>query len=384
MMKNKLIGLLLIFTIISLTFVYTHQLKQPEEPTYQRKNLTKFKGIWLTPSPNTTLKQDLLNYATEIKDLGVNIIAMCVPYCVNGDKIEPIVYGPPLQGEKRDKFIIEQITTAHQQGFAVFLELNTMHPGGDMEIQNKDKFINEFINESKKWAEIAETYQVELFSPLNEPNLVLTGKEFEWAQKVLPEIREVYKGEIVLKMGGMGPETEGNYSGYDYVAFDIYPYEVDKWRETVKAALNKMQKIIQTYNLKGGIFGELGAATKYEEVGQLFAGIVVDEDTQAQIFQTVFEEAWDQLKGFFITSWSINPDCPYNIRGLKAEEIIKEWYTTEQNTKSITNVENILTLTTYTKNRKTTNRKHKEPLFAETLVNQKTQTPLNFLTSTTI
>jgi hypothetical protein len=292
---------------------------------YQRKGLTKFKGVW--PYPGEL--QDLLDSASEIRDLGVNILPVCVPYCVRGDKIEPIVYGPPLQGEEREKFIIEQIMMAHQEGFAVFLELNTLHPGGDIEIQNKDKFIREFINESRKWAEIAEAYQVELFSPLNEPNLVLRGKEFEWAQKVLPEIKAVYKGEIVLKMAGKGPETEGNYSGYDYVAFDIYPWEVDKWRENVRDAVAKMQRIIRTYNLKGGIFGELGAATQgpSSEEEPLFAGVVVDQKTQAQIFQIAFEEAWNKTAGFFVCSWSKNPESPCNFRGLEAETIIKNWYT---------------------------------------------------------
>jgi len=52
---------------------------------------------------------------------------------------------------------------------------------------------------------------------------------------------------------------------------------------------------------------------------------VVDEETQAQIFQIAFEEAWDKLKGFFITNWSRNLNYSYNIHGLKAEEIIREW-----------------------------------------------------------
>jgi hypothetical protein len=127
-------------------------------------------------------------------------------------------------------------------------------------------------------------------------------------------------------MAGTG--TEGNYSGYDYVAFDLYPYDVEGWREHIRNAVAWMQEIIRKYNLKGGFFGELGASTQAEEwVGGLFAGVVVDEETQAMIFQIAFEEAWDNLSGFFICSWSPDPKSPYNFRGLKAEEVIRAWYT---------------------------------------------------------
>jgi hypothetical protein len=179
-------------------------------PTYQRQQLTKFKGLWPHPGELNAL----LAAGEEIKRLGINIVPVTVPYCVRGKNIKPIVYGPPLPGKLREKFIIRQIERAHQQGFAVFLELNTLAPRCETEIQHKAYFIQKFVAESRRWAAIAERYQVELFSPLNESSWVLAGGEFAWAQKVLPEVKKVFRGEVVLKMAGMGRKI-GNYRGYD-------------------------------------------------------------------------------------------------------------------------------------------------------------------------
>lgn len=301
----------------------SQQLQEQPEKMYHRKNLTRFKGVW--PSPGKI--EELLDSESEIKDLGVNIIPLNANYCIRGDEIKQVVFGPPWMTKNPEDYVIENIKKAHQKGFAVFLELNTLAPGCDMVIQNKDKFIEDFIHESKKWAEIAERYQVEMFSPLNEPNLVLGEKGFEWAQKVLPEVKEVYSGDVVLKIADR--PKPGNYSGYDYLAIDIFPGEINYWREDIKTAVSEMEAIVRMYNLKGGIIGELGAPTQIGpgEDERLVAGKIVDQKTQAQIFQIAFEEAWNKTDGFFVLAWSKNQKLTYNFHGFEAEKVIKNWYT---------------------------------------------------------
>jgi len=105
------------------------------------------------------------------------------------------------------------------------------------------------------WAEIAENGQVEFFSPLNEPNFVLSQEEgFRWAQMVLPLIREKFSGDVVLKLGGGAEinDIDHDYSGYDYVAFDIYASaDLEYWGQMVSRSVGVLGEIVKKYSLKG-------------------------------------------------------------------------------------------------------------------------------------
>ena len=72
--ENKLIGLLLILAVTSSMSLYINPLNQQEESTYQRQNLTKFKGIWLTSSEHTTIKEDIReDYLTKPKTMNLHL-----------------------------------------------------------------------------------------------------------------------------------------------------------------------------------------------------------------------------------------------------------------------------------------------------------------------
>jgi len=322
-MKKIVFAVALIFILsIAGVFYFQNLSKVPSKFPYTRKKLEKFKGIWLAPSESSnTIKEDAL----KMKEWGINILGISPTYCVKREKIELVRMGPPV-GLSPEEEYIARIRYAHENGLAVFLELNTMTPWCEIQVEDKDRFISRFLNESLKWARIAEEEQVELFSPLNEPNVIL-GKEnaFEWAQKIIPEIKKVFKGEIVLKLADMN--NPGNYSGYDYVAFDVYPGPLEEWSSHVKEVMKEMKRYVKEYNLKGCFFGEVGAPTQPDPYGfqELIAGNMVSEEGQAQVFKIIFNQTWNESKGYFISGWSRNPKEAYYIKP-KAEEIIKSWY----------------------------------------------------------
>lgn len=292
----------------------------PSPSSYQRQQLTFFKGLWPAPGDEDAF----INSLEEIKKLGVNIVPVVASFCVKGSEIKPIVYGPPWLQRQQERIIKERITKIHQAGLAVELDLGTMSPQCEIEIQAKQSFINQFSEIVQKWAQIAEEYQVELFSPLNEPNLVLRGKESEFAQKVLPRIKGVYKGKVVLKVADTGPEKL-NYSGYDYVAFDIYPQNLSEWERQLSEVAEKMEKLESKYALEGVYLGEFGALTYRDPNDPLLAGEVFSETEQAQILETAFRTLWSKTSGFFVMNWAQNSN-PYNIRGKPAEEVLKKWF----------------------------------------------------------
>lgn len=260
-----------------------------------------------------------------IKKLGVNTIPVWVPFCVKGHSIEASAYGPSWLKDQQEKIIKERIQKIHQAGLAVFLELDTLDPRCETEIQNKDNFIAQFAHFAEKWAKIAEENQVEFFSPLNEPNFVLRGRENEWITKILPYLKNNFKGNSVLKFADLGPKMV-NCSGFDYVAFDIYPNNIQNWPEQLQMVLSKAKDLKQSCQLKGVLLGEVGAMTNRDPYDPLLAGNVFSEPEQIQIFETLFKTTWDKLSGCIINSWSKNPKSPYNIRNKPAEEVVRKWF----------------------------------------------------------
>ncbi|MCD6194740.1 hypothetical protein J7K05_00835, partial [bacterium] len=253
---------------------------------------------------------------------------VAVSFCVKGTEIEPIVYGPPWQKFQQEKIVKQRIEKIHQAGLAVELDLGTLSPQCEHEIKNKDNFIAQFPDYVQKWAKIAEEYQVEIFCPLNEPNFALRGRESEWAQKILPIVRQAYTGNVVLKVADVGLEG-ADFSGYDYAAFDVYAEDLTEWQMRLPEVLRRAEEVKSKYNLKGVYFGETGAITYRDPNDPLLAGGVFTEEEQAQFFEIFFQNVWDKVSGAFVMAWAKSSQSPYNIRNKPAEEVVKKWFNKE-------------------------------------------------------
>jgi len=291
---------------------------------YTRQNITFFRGIWPAPGHEEYI---LENDAEKLKKLGVNIIGIDILYRINGDNTVSIVpLGPRWEYSPREGYLY-LIRSTHQQGFAVLLEPNTMIPWENLQPEDKDEFMENFLKVSERWAEIAEKEHVELYSPLNEPNMILGDeKSKEWARLVLPKVREKYSGDILLKFADLGPED--NFSGYDYVSFDVYWSDTnfDELRTHLSEVKRRAREYKRNFNLKGVIFGEMGAQVEEEE-GWGEQSPIVGEDDQAKIMDIMFNETWGRLDGYFV-SWGRRG--PFSIEGRPAESIVEGWYTKQE------------------------------------------------------
>jgi len=297
----------------------------PPQP-HERLELSFFKGVW-TPfgGEERALEQDVENMTAD----GVNIFAVPVLYNINSDGTVEIVYKAEWEGNEEEGYIT-LIRKAHNAGLAVFLELDPCMQGGQTALVPegiRETFMQNFTSVCLHWAEIAEQENVELFSPINEPNNVL-GDEYaiKLAENILPLVKQKFTGGIVIKFAGEGPGDiwqYGSIEGYDYVAVDIYAIDIsedvfieDYLKGTVIPYANGY---VENYNLNGYIFGEMGVGADNEE-------------QQAQIFQRFFEETWENTKGYFLCAWGpkIDPTDPFpdvSFTGRPAENVIREWYT---------------------------------------------------------
>jgi len=198
-----------------------------------------------------------------------------------------------------------------------------MLPEELLQPKNIDDFMENFLQVSQEWAEIAEAEQVEFLSPLNEPNAILgDDKAQTWAEFVLPKVRERFTGDVILKFADLGPESD--FTGYDYIAFDVYwcDTKFDELQTHLANAVERARRYVADYGIKGVIFGEMGAQVE-EESGWGEQHYLVSEEDQAKIMDMMFNDTWGELKGYFV-AWGSGG--PFSVRGRPAEEIVKKWY----------------------------------------------------------
>ncbi len=241
----------------------------------------------------------------ELDSLRINAIRICPLYDKALDNLRLI---------ESENFYKELIRKAHNEGWAVFLEINIIGPS--FSPLSDPKWINDIYDIASHWAEIAEKEDVEFYSPLNEPNFVFSDKELvnKWINES-QDLRPLFSGNLVLKLADVGPEKIENISNYDYLAFDIIwsDSRYDELRNYLSVAITKGNSIKHKYNLKGFIFGELGAEKSR-----------VDENVQAEIFRTILNETWGKIDGYCFLGWS---DLEFSFKSNeKAKNIIRNWY----------------------------------------------------------
>jgi len=289
----------------------------------QRIILSFFKGIWTQPGGE---EQALKNDAEKMIADGVNIFAVPVEYEIDSNgNVKPVAINYRWEKNKEGGYI-NLIKMAHNAGLGVFLTIDFVYLQ-DLEVPEKIKKIamKNCKSVALYWAEIAEREGVELFAPINEPTQIFGLKEgIEWLEDILPQLKQKFKGELVVKF--FGPEVGdfskyGSISGYDYLSLHVYAIDVSE-EEFFNYLENKVIPFanwgVKKYNLKGYLFGEMG--------------VPLQEKNQAQIFQKFFEQTWNSAKGYFLCGWGpkIMLDDPFPdtcFTGTPAEEVIKNWYT---------------------------------------------------------
>lgn len=171
------------------------------------------------PVTNTT---DLLYFADEIADLGVNTYWVIGEYRLENNSAIQFMpgfskLGTPsvLSQENAKKMLGYRILLAKQHGFAVILIPD--YPSA-FNIGRANYDIEEIEPALEKvaleLAEIAEEYQIEYFSPVNEYDHLLFSNGYSvdeiaklekaFYDELVPKIREIYHGKIVFKCGNVG------------------------------------------------------------------------------------------------------------------------------------------------------------------------------------
>ncbi len=282
--------------------------EEREKEGYKRKNLSFLKFVSAENCMYSLDEREL----NDLKDLGINGIRICPEYIRKGEG--------EIEVDIPEFVIVNLIRKAHNAGLAVFLEVNA---GGKPDIEGNPSFVYgegdiEALHKiATKWAEIGEREGVELYSPLNEPNLMFrTEKDLLKWINTTQDLHSYFKGGLVLKIGGI-QEVE-DVGEYDYLAFDIM-WGDKNYRELeayIDEAVGVGTKIRDEHKLDGFFFGELGAERSK-----------VDKETQAEIFREVLNRTWGKTEGYCFLGWS---NLEFRFRDNdRAKQVIAKWYRRE-------------------------------------------------------
>jgi len=304
-----------------------------------------YKGIWM-PTSLSNDPNKLDSDIQKLKDIGVNTIFLpaAPPHlerCLEGlpsdselaKKLREII---PIQKE----IMIANIQAAHRNGLRVGLAMTKCFPAAE------DITSEEWDSQVIENAKIAEEYHVELFAPMNEPEVLFgPSASANWGQEILPKIREVYHGKVVWKGGAAGDieppfgQPGPNFSGYDYVGFTIgvgsgitlqeFPQPLEEFSQRVDYWLDTILNYAERDNCTGVMITEF-----YGKLPGRWEENAWTEETEARAHEIVLEKGKDKVAGFFALDFlglSIFgediPGMPNPKKSLKTEEVIKEWFT---------------------------------------------------------
>jgi len=295
-----------------------------------------YKGIW----PPLLFFEDpnyLASNIPKLKDMGINTVFLVAfpPFTEQGlEKVEE-VFGSELMERVKElipieeQIVIDNIQTAHRNGLKVALTVGDIPAPESVDIET----INSRIGEV---ARLAEEYDVELFTPLNEPDMPNTGR---WRQEILHRIKEVYHGEVSWNGAGVGLPSDkelndeffreiaeqppGDYVGYDYIGFgsQLMPDQtLEEYSEYVEKSIDYMLAQAERDGCKGVIITEFGALIE----------ISLSEEEMARAFEIVLEKGKDKVSGFFvfrINFLEVNVPGVFFKENLKTQEVIKRYFT---------------------------------------------------------
>ncbi len=327
--KSKGGGLADMFSAISTLTQKPGPIDAPKE------KVNIYKGFWMPCGFMSDSCQSLMG-ANQLKDAGANMAALDISVSIN-EKGE-IKNAYPM--EFIEKRLSELAHRYYPKGIRMYLvgdifytkDLNAR--GGEPgpvpdEAANNPNFLKNYDNFIIEIAKLAQKYNVDAFSPMNEPDLKLgSANASAWGQKILPKIREVYQGKIIAKeaaaplLGG-GPRPEKNWDinfrGYDAIGVDptCSGRPEAECRELIKGLLSKVQALAIRDGVESIMFTELG----------VWGGNVkaMDEEIKVENHRVLFEEGQNILKGFFV----LDPptDLDRGLKGTKTLQEVKLWFT---------------------------------------------------------
>ena len=303
-------------------------------------NYTDFyRGVWgsrLDEIRNILLKSDVLRNA------GVDTIMMGPDVLFNESDV--------LVTAGDDVFVF-YLQALRREGFRILLIPNPMHPNFDngrgfewsepdptLRYQRGKDLLDKFTHIVLNWAGIAENYNVEGFSTVNELNKLVWDEVngSVWSQEILPDIRDVYSGFVGVTVTHRNVDESElinpcyNAEPYDYnlTSYDFLigspssGWEpIDCWGLMLEHFIDFGNNILEKYGSNNKMilyeWGAYKGGVWYEPIDEEF---FMNDSQQVDIFY----EGWnrsDMISGSFPrfgTGWLLENYSNF--------EVLRSWY----------------------------------------------------------
>lgn len=191
------------------------------------------------------------------------------------------------------------------------------------EVAQQAGFLDAYNGAVAKIAQQAQKYGVEIFSPMNEPDLKLgEAVASRWGQEILPTVKKYYKGKILWKAaGGALDKYDTNFKGYDIIGFDPTPGggPFEQAMTQYRTSLANLLDIAQARAARDSVkyvmiteFGTWGGAIQFTEEQKVIA------------HRVVFELGQGKVKGFI----ALDPpsDLDRGLWGTATSDEIRSWF----------------------------------------------------------
>ncbi len=298
---------------------------------YRRRQVSFYRGI---SEPRCDALAGMARESNRLLDDNINTVTVLPPVLIGqraGGQPRVILEGAAAS-------VQQAIDRFHEAGLAVHLAPTTATPGYPASVEPNEMNLEHLSEDVLKWAETAETQQVELFSPLSQYNLALgTDAANRWSASVLPDIEAVYKGELAAKVvpdldepppPGQPYDFEAlDYHGYDYLMLDLFPtgekFDEAAYRAYVAAVLDRAAAVAARDGLKGVLVGEFGGWRLQMGVDEI-TGPALGNEGQALAASVILDEV-ERVGAFgaFFQGWT-TPGR--GARNFPVEDTLKEYY----------------------------------------------------------
>ncbi len=293
--------------------------------------VTLYKGFWMPASFFYDHKGQSMSDAKDLVAAGANIASIAPTIRIN-PKGE-VKFDAPY--DFMEQAIAYWAKNYYEKGIRISLAIevsyqedlnarpNKAPEAVPSEVASRPGFLNEYNKIVIEVAKLAEKYHVEMFSPMNEPDLKLGGATASsWGQSILPEVKKYYHGKVLWKAAGSGDEQANiNFSGYDILGFDPTPGGGDpttalaQYRIQLRRMIELAKERAQKYKVPEVMiteFGVWGDALKFSEENKMLA------------HRIVFEEGKGKVSGFI----ALDPpsDLDRGLLGTSSLEEITKWF----------------------------------------------------------
>lgn len=300
----------------------------PEPPSGK---VSLYKGFWMPCGFYYNYKCQSMSDPKDLKDAGANIASIAPNVKINSRG--EVKFEAPF--DYVEQSLAYWAKKYYENGIRISLVIEvtyqdefTSEPSGEpqpipRDIASHSGFLTEYNKIVVKIAKLAEKYKVEMFSPMNEPDLKL-GEETanKWAQEILPVVKENYSGKVLWKAaGGALDKYDTNFKDYDIIGFDPSPGggSFEQSMATYRQALNNLLTIAQSRAVRDNVpeimvteFGVWGGAVSFIEEQKVLA------------HRAVFEAAQGKVSGFI--ALDPPPDLDRGLKGTLSLEEIKKWF----------------------------------------------------------